>query len=349
MKITLNKDFEAKLNFGTDFNLKKQGLATLSFGQTQRLNELKKALKQNPADENLKSEFTFAAVENQKLRETVKKALTAGGVAFNYGKTQGSFGSQKWQALSENEKYEKGVFVIDQPNIEKLADFLKSKGIEKIQVETSYLGKIKKYESDHLYMAEVKKIRNSNLYQEHVHYDSEKKQFSMSVEGLKKGMDIEKKDDMILKTAMNKNLDSVKEIYAIAGLNEKDIAPGLVSARENGETVIITQKYFFAGMNKESFEKAPTEVKEMMHDINKERIAALKENFKNISWDKVGKTGWVISKSDNPDWKEKLEEYKKVDAGYCKEKTKELEAPVQAEIKNFVNNFGSIKPQTVSL
>ena len=45
MKITIDKDFNVKLNIGTDFNLKKAGLATVSFGETARLSGLKKEIK----------------------------------------------------------------------------------------------------------------------------------------------------------------------------------------------------------------------------------------------------------------------------------------------------------------
>ena len=360
MRITINKDFETKMNIGTDYALKRQGLASLSFGQTTRVRDLTESLKKDPKNEKLLTDLKFAQLENQKLRNIVKSALTEGGVYFSYGKTEGTFAKQKFEPLKEGEKYKKGTYVMDPLNIDKLADFLKSKGIEKIQVETSYLGKQKKYESDHLYMAEVKKVRNANIYQAQVeaHYDSEKRQFLMGVEGLKKGMDIEKKDDKILYAAKDKNLDSIKEVFKAAGLTETGEIKNMpqkemVSALENGETVVLTQKYFFAGMKKEEYDKSFAETKMILNDINKERISALKENFKGASFDKEAK-GFVITKEGNPDWKEKLENYKKADNEFCAQKTKELdvlkpENKIKNEINNFTSSFGSEnKPQRPS-
>lgn len=351
MKITVDKDFNVKMNIGTDYNLKKQGLATMSFGETKRVRELKEAVKKDPKNEKLQTDLKFAQVENQKLRSQVKQALKEAGINFEYGRVAGNFGKQEFQPLQEGEKYDKGAFVIEKENISKLSDFLKEKGVKNAQVETSYLGNAPKYKADPLYMAEIKKVRNANIYQAQVgaHYDPEKKQFLMNVDGLKKGMEIEKKDDHILFAAKDKNLDSIQDIYKSAGLNErgeiKNIpAKKMVSAEENGETVVLTQKYFFAGMNKETYDKATSETKMILNDINKDRIAALKENFKDASFDKDVK-GFVFTKEANPDWKEKLENYIKSDKEFCEAKTKELEAlkpenKVQAEIKNFTNSFG---------
>jgi hypothetical protein len=368
MKVTIDKDFNAKMNLGTDYALKKQGLAALSFGETERVRELKDALKKSPDDEKLKTDMKFAQAENSKLRANVKNALKEAGVNFDYGKIEGSFAKQEWKKLGEDEKdFKKGAYVINQENLEKLADFLKNKGVEKVQVETSYLGNIKKYQADHLYMAEVKKVRNSNVYSAQVgaHYDPDKKQFLMNTDGLKKGMDIEKKDDLILKSAMGKNLDSIKEVYQVAGLdNEGNIknmqkkSQDLVSFKENGESVLLTQKYFFGGMKKEEYQNSPDEVKAVLNDINKDRIAALKENFKGASFDKELKS-FVFLKTDNPEFEKKFEEYKANDLKFCEEKAKELEAlrpevKVKQEVNNFTKNFGNSdfvqsKPQGVAL
>ena len=352
MKITIPNLNAVKLNIGTDFNLKKQDLASLSFGETQRLKELKESLKDDPKNEKLQEDLKFAQVENQKLRSQVKQALKDAGINFAYGRTVGSFGKQEFLPLQEGEKYDKGVFVIDKENINKLSDFLKEKGVKNVQVETSYLGKQKKYEADPLYMAEVKKVRNANIYQAQVgaHYDSEKKQFLMGVDGLKKSMDIEKKDEKILYAAKDKNLDSIGEVFKAAGLTETGEIKNMpkketISSKELGDTVVINQKYFFGGMDKEEYDKAPSEVKAMLNDVNRERIAALKENFEGASWNQDVK-GFVFTKSENPDWKEKLEGYVKTDKEFCERKTKELdilrpENKIRNEIKDFTNSFGS--------
>ncbi len=368
MKVTIDKDFNVKMNIGTDYNLKKQGLATLSFGETERVREIKEALKNDFKNEKLQTDLKFAQIENQKLRANVKNALTKAGVYFEYGKIEGSFGKQEWKKLGEDEKdFKKGSYVINQENLGKLSDFLKDKGTAQVQVETSYLGKQEKYKADPLYMAEVKKVRNSNVYQAEVgaHYDSEKKQFLMSVDGLKKGMEIERKDDKILFAAKDKNLDSIKEVYQAAGLDEmgniKDMpkkSQDLVSLKDNGETVLVTQKYFFGGMKKEEYQNAPEEVKAVLNDINKDRISALKENFKGATFDKDAKA-FVFLKSDNPDYEKKFEAYKANDKKFCDEKTKELEAlrpevKVKQEVNDFTKNFGKSdfvqsKPQGVAL
>ena len=356
MKITIGKDFNVKLNVGTDFNLKKAGLATVSFGETARLSGLKKEIKADPKNEKLQTDLKFAQVENQKLRAEVKTALKNAGIDFQYGKIEGAFGKQEFKPLLEGEKYEKGGYTMNEQNLEKLADFVKTK-TNVVQVETSYLGKIPKYKADPLYMAEVKKVRNANIYQSAVgaHYDSEKKQFLMSPDGLKKAFAVEKKDDKILFAAKDHNLDSIQEVFKAAGLSETGEIKNMpqkemVSAMENGETVVLTQKYFFAGMKKEEYDKSFAETKMILNDINKERISALKENFKGASFDKEAK-GFVITKEGNPDWKEKLENYKKADNEFCAQKTKELdvlkpENKIKNEINNFTSSFGSEnKPQ----
>lgn len=372
MKVTIDKDFNVKMNLGTDFNLKKQGLAGLSFGETERVRELKESLKKDPNNEKLKTDMQFAQAENNKLRAHVKNALKETGVNFDYGKIEGSYAKQEWKNLGEDEKdFKKGAYVINQENLEKLTDFLKNKGVDKVQVETSYLGNIPKYKADHLYMAEVKKVRNSNVYQAGVgaHYDADKKQFIISMEGLKKGMEIEKKDDFILKTAIGKNLDSIKEVYYAAGLdNEGNIknmqkkSQDLVSLKENGESVLLTQKYFFGGMKKEEYQNSPDEVKTVLNEINRDRVSALKENFKGATFDKDAKA-FVFLKSENPDYGKKFEEYKAADLKFCEEKTKELEAVLEAvrpeikvkqEVNDFTKNFGKSdfvqsKPQGVAL
>ena len=368
MKVTIDKDFNVKMNVGTDYNLKKQGLATLSFGETERVRELKEAIKKDPKNEKLQTDLKFAQIENQKLRANVKNALKEAGINFEYGKLEGSFGKQEWKKLGEDQKdFKKGAYVIGKEDLGKIADFLKTKGTNQVQVETSYLGKQKKYAADTLYMAEVKKVRNSNVYQAGVgaHFDAEKKQFLMSVDGLKKGMEIEQKDDMILKTAVSKNLDSIKEVYSVAGLDEmgniKNMpkkSQDLVSLKENGETVLLTQKYFFGGMKKEEYQNAPEETKAILNDINKDRISALKENFKGATFDKEAKA-FVFLKSDNPDYEKKFEEYKANDKKFCDEKAKELEAlrpevKVKQEVNDFTKNFGKSdfvqsKPQGVAL
>jgi hypothetical protein len=370
MKVTIDKDFNVKMNLGTDFNLKKQGLAGLSFGETERLRSAKEALKNDNWDwiEESKEELKFAQAENSKLRANVKNALKEAGVSFDYGKIEGSFAKQEWKNLREDEKdFKKGAYVINQENLEKLADFLKNKkGVNEVQVETSYLGNISKYKADHLYMAEVKKVRNSNVYSAQVgaHYDTDKKQFLMNIDGLKKGMDIEKKDDLILKTAIFKNLDSIKEVYSVAGLdNEGNIKnmqkkSDLVSLKENGESVLLTQKYFFGGMKKEEYQNSPDEVKTVLNEINRDRVSALKENFKGASFDKDLKA-FVFLKTDNPDYGKKFEEYKANDLKFCQEKTKELEVlrpevKVKQEVNNFTKNYGNSdfvqsKPQGVAL
>ena len=177
----------------------------------------------------------------------------------------------------------------------------------------------------------------------------------MSPDGLKKAFAIEKKDDKILFAAKDHNLDSIQEVFKAAGLSETGEIKNMpkkemVSAMENGETVVLTQKYFFAGIKKEEYDKTPSELKMLLNDINKERISALKENFKGASFDKEIK-GFVITKTDNPDWKERLENYKKADNEFCAQKTKELdvlkpENKIKNEINNFTSSFGSEnKPQ----
>ncbi len=106
----------------------------------------------------------------------------------------------------------------------------------------------------------------------------------------------------------------------------------MISAKDMGETILLKQRYFFGGLNKEKFEEASGEVKEMLHDVNIERFTALKETFKGISFDKELK-GWVISKSDNPDWRQRLENYNKADNSFCKEKTKDLENRLKKGLK----------------
>lgn len=358
MKITIDKDFNVKLNVGTDFNLKKAGLATVSFGETARLSGLKKEIKTDPKNEKLQTDLKFAHIENQKLRAEVKTALKNAGIDFQYGKIEGAFGKQEFKPLLEGEKYEKGGYTMNEQNLEKLADFLKTK-TNVVQVETSYLGKIPKYKADPLYMAEVKRIRIANIYNSidqagsAAYYDREKKQFLITLNGLKKAFDIEKKDDKILFAAKDHNLDSLKEVFKAAGLSAFIPQKELVSAMENGETVVLTQKYFFAGMKKEEYDKSFAETKMILNDINKERISALKENFAGASFDKEAK-GFVITKEGNPDWKEKLENYKKADNEFCAQKTKELdvlkpENKIKNEINNFTSSFGSEnKPQRPS-
>ena len=359
MKVTIDKDFNVKMNIGTDYNLKKQGLATLSFGETERVREIKEALKNDFKNEKLQTDLKFAQIENQKLRANVKNALTKAGVYFEYGKIEGSFGKQEWKKLGEDEKdFKKGSYVINQENLGKLSDFLKDKGMAQVQVETSYLGKQEKYKADPLYMAEVKKVRNSNVYQAEVgaHYDSEKKQFLMSVDGLKKGMEIERKDDKILFAAKDKNLDSIKEVYQAAGLDEMGNIKNMpkkdmVSLKENGETVLLTQRGFFAGMKKEEYQNAPEEVKAVINDINRDRISALKENFKGAHFDQDA-MAFVFLKSKNPDYEKKFEEYKYNDKKFTSEKTKELEALSLDSLKEIYfgkSDFVQSKPQGVAL
>jgi hypothetical protein len=355
MRIVIDKDLNLNLHLGTDVKLKEQGLSTLSFGETEKLKQIKEALKKNPNDEKLQNDMKFANLENQKIRYAIKDELKKADVEFNYGKIEGTFQNQKWVPLKEGEKFEKGAYVIDAANIDKLATALKEKG-KNIAVSTSYLGKMKKFENDPLYMAEVKRIRTSALYAEGtgIKYDKDAKVYRMPAESLKKGFDLEKKDDSIVKTAFNHNLDSVKSVYAVAGLdengqlkglkNEKDIKNTVGIKKETDNAVFVETGYFNPHRwSKETLEK-DAEKKSMLNAINLDRYKTLKETL-GATWNKEEKS-WVIAKENNPGWKEKLNDFIKADADFCNQKAEELEVlndvkDITKERDSYTKSFGS--------
>jgi hypothetical protein len=344
MRIVINKDLNTTLHIGADSKLKDQDLSTLSFGETEKVKSLKEAIKKDPKNESLQTDLKFANIENQKLRHNVMDTLEKKGIEFNYGKIEGKFKDQKWVPLKEGEKFEKGAYVINSANINKFADFLKENG-KNIAVCTSYLGKTKKFEADPLYMAEVKRIRTSALYAQHtgIKYDGETKKYHMPAESLKRGFELEKKDGAIIGSAFNNNLDSVSKVYAVAGLDEKGQIKGMENkdekkelvkvVKEMDDTVIMTPGYFNPhNWSKADMEETP-EKKEMLNAIAHDRTSEFKSSFVNAKYDFKSAGGLVITKAENPDWKEKLDKFIVEDKGFCEEKTKELEALNNVDVK----------------
>jgi hypothetical protein len=336
MRIVIDKNENATLHIGTDSKLKDQNLSVLSFSEIEKVKSLKEAIKKDPKNENLQTDLKFANIENQKLRHNVMDTLKEKGIEFNYGKIEGKFKDQKWVALKEGEKFEKGAYVIDSANISKLADFLKEKR-KNIAVSTSYLGETKKFKADPLYMAEVKKIRTSALYAEYtgIKYDGETKKYHMPAESLKKGFELEKKDDAIIRSSFNNNLDSVKNVYAVAGLDEKGQIKGMKNkdekkelvkvVKEMDDTVVISPGYFNPHhWSKADIEETPE--KNIINEIAHDRTSDFRASFVNAKYDFKGAGGLVITKAENPDWKEKLDKFIVEDKiKYGVEKAKELE------------------------
>ncbi|MHB1645623.1 MAG: hypothetical protein ACYCSW_03835 [bacterium] len=108
-----------------------------------------------------------------------------------------------------------------------------------------------------------------------------------------------------------KNKDEKKELVKIV--------------KENDYTVIVTPGYFNPHhWSKADIEETPE--KKIINEIAADRTTDFRASFVNAKYDFKGAGGLVITKAENPDWKEKLESFIKSDKGFCESKTKELEA-----------------------
>ncbi|MHB1664454.1 MAG: hypothetical protein ACYCT7_04230 [bacterium] len=132
---------------------------------------------------------------------------------------------------------------------------------------------------------------------------------------------------------LKKNKDEKKELVKIV--------------KEMDDTVILSPGYF----NPHNWSKADIEAvpkkREMLNSIAHDRTTDFKAAFVNAKYDFKNAGGLVITKAENPDWKEKLDSFITEDKNSFPQKTKELEElnslncsqDISQEVDGFTKSF----------